>query len=181
MDKTSLSFDLITKEAKKIFQDKLNSYGCSWRVFRIESLTDQIFIKISRARSIQEKKIQKIKDETLKDDFIAILNYSLIGLIQLEKGSDIHLDMDPKEALVCYESQVGEAKNLMKSKNHDYDEAWKLMSLGSLTDMILQKIFRLKHIGEHEKDPILLVQKTKEQYIDIVNYAIFFLIRIQEK
>ena len=181
MKKTLVEFDSIVEDARNIFKKKLNEYGCSWRIFRMGSLTDQIFIKIIRVRNIQEKKNQKIKDETILESFMAILNYAIIGLIQLKKGSSSYVDIKEDQAINYYNIEVEKTKKLMQDKNYDYNEAWRLMSEGSLTDMVFQKLIRVKHIEENEKDPFILNKKIEEQYIDIINYAIFFLIKAKEK
>ncbi|XOD69615.1 MAG: DUF1599 domain-containing protein [Flavobacteriales bacterium AspAUS03] len=178
MEKTLIQFHSITSRCRELFEKKLQDYGSSWRILRTASVTDQIFIKANRIRSIQEKGTQKV-NEDISEDFLAIVNYAAIGLIQLEKIPTLEADMSYKEALVHYGQQIEKAKALMQHKNHDYGEAWREMRLSSITDMILQKILRMKQI-EDNAEKILVSEAPEGHYLDMLNYAVFALIKIYE-
>ncbi|XOD68084.1 MAG: DUF1599 domain-containing protein [Flavobacteriales bacterium Tduv] len=179
MEKTSEQFDFIINQCRKVFKKKLQEYGSSWRILRVSSVTDQIFIKGNRIRNIEEKGVQKV-NEDISEDFSAIINYAAIGLIQLEKKSSLEADMPYEEALEYYDRQIARAKALIEQKNHDYGEAWREMRLSSITDMILQKILRMKQVEKNRQKK--LVSETSEgHYIDLLNYAVFALIKIYER
>ncbi|XCI74934.1 MAG: DUF1599 domain-containing protein [Flavobacteriales bacterium] len=178
MEKTLIQFHSITSRCRELFEKKLQNYGSSWRILRITSVTDQIFIKASRIRSVQEKGTQKV-NEDISEDFLAIGNYTAIGLIQLEKSPTLEADMSYKEALIHYDRQIEKAKALMQYKNHDYGEAWREMRLSSITDMILQKILRMKQI-ENNAQETLVSEVSEGHYLDMLNYAVFALIKIYE-
>ena len=166
-------------ECRLIFEKKMTDYGTSWRILRLPSLTDQIFIKAQRIRSIQELKIKRI-NEGEYSEFIGIINYSIIALIQIEKGVANTPEMKRKEALSLYDKNFSIAKNLMLNKNHDYDEAWKDMRVSSLTDLILQKILRVKQI-EKNKGKTIMSEGVEANYLDMINYGIFSLIHLNSK
>ena len=185
MNSTSTQFDSIIKNCTDIFTKKMNDYGSAWRILRTSSLTDQIFIKAQRIRSIDEKGSKKI-DEGIKPEFIGIANYAVIALIQLELGDiqlsgkpDNQLELSGEKAHNLYNKYITKAKELMENKNHDYDEAWRDMRISSITDLILMKIMRIKQI-EDNKGKTLISEGVDANYYDIINYAIFALIKLDE-
>ena len=161
-----------------MFEKKLKDYGASWRIMRPESLTDQIYIKANRIRSLETKKESKVGDGIL-GEFIAIVNYGIIGLIQLELGYADTEDMTPAEALEAYDRHMAQTRELMLAKNHDYDEAWRLMRVPSYTDIILQKIFRTKQIEDNE-GRTLVSEGVDANYKDMINYSVFAIIKLTE-
>lgn len=175
---TSLQFDLVVGECKGIFLTKMKDYGTAWRVLRSESITDQIYIKANRIRSIQTKGVQLVS-ENEKSEFIGIVNYSVIGLIQLELGCSEELSMDQDKIEELYDKYINVAKGLMQNKNHDYDEAWRNMRISSLTDIILMKLLRVKQI-EDNKGKTFISEGIDANYLDMINYAVFALIKILE-
>ena len=177
MTKTSQQFDLIIKKSSSLFEKKMKDYGSAWRILRLPSLTDQIFIKAQRIRSIQNNQVQKV-EEGIASEFIGILNYSIIALIQIDRGVVDQADMNVEEALSAYLHFAKESKKLMEDKNHDYGEAWREMRVSSLTDLILQKLLRVKQI-EDNKGKTLVSEGIDANYFDIVNYAIFALIHLE--
>ncbi len=179
MSKTGQQFDKIIEKCQNLFEQKMQDYGAAWRILRLPSLTDQIFIKANRIRSIQEKKEMKIQ-EAIDGEFIAIINYSAIALIQLELGVADQPDMETQKAMEYYEKYVLEAKTLMQRKNHDYGEAWRDMRISSITDMILQKILRIKQI-ENNQGKTLVSEGLDANYLDMLNYAAFALILLDEQ
>ncbi|MBP6386894.1 MAG: DUF1599 domain-containing protein [Pseudarcicella sp.] len=158
---------------------KNQDYGTSWRILRLPSLTDQIFIKAQRIRSIQEKGVQKVSDG-IEGEFIGIINYCIIAMIQLQLGesNDISLNTDELEDL--YTQKVESTISLLRNKNHDYSEAWRDMRVSSMTDLILMKIFRTKQI-EDNKGETLVSEGVEANYQDMMNYAVFCMINMQEK
>lgn len=162
---------------REVFEKKMKDYGTAWRVLRPSSLTDQIFIKAQRIRSIETKKMQKV-EEGISPEFIGIINYSIMALIQLELGSEHKIDMDPKQVIKYYDKYANEALELMKRKNHDYDEAWRSMRISSFTDLILMKLYRIKQIEDHQ-GKTLVSEGIDANYYDIINYAIFALIKLK--
>ena len=156
----------------------MKDYGTAWRILRISSLTDQIFIKAQRIRSVEQKGVQKI-DEDVVSEFIGIVNYAIIGLIQLDLGvSESDDDLEHDFVIKVFNKHANIAKNLMKNKNHDYGEAWRDMRVSSLTDLILQKIFRVKQI-EDNKGNTLISEGIDANYLDMLNYAVFALIKLK--
>lgn len=176
MPDTAEQFDCIIRFCREIYEKKLADYGAAWRIMRPESLTDQIFIKANRIRSIETKKETMI-DEGIKPEFIGIVNYAAIALIQLKKGVSDTDDITVPEALALYDEVVGEAKRLMLAKNHDYDEAWRLMRVSSYTDLILMKINRTKQI-EDNNGKTVISEGVDANYFDMLNYAVFGLIKL---
>ena len=173
--KTESEFDEAISVCRDIFAKKLSDYGSSWRILRTESVTDQIFIKANRIRSIETKGVSKVGDNT-RGEFIAIVNYGIIGLIQLEKNFADTPDMSVEDALALYDRFALEAKNLMIAKNHDYGEAWRSMRESSYTDLILQKLNRTKEI--EDSDGVTLISEGIDaNYFDMINYAVFSLIK----
>ncbi len=156
----------------------MKDYGSAWRVLRTSSITDQILIKAQRIRSIEDKGTQKV-DEGVQSEFMGIVNYAVIGLIQLELGEDPRMELSEPEASKLFEKYIFSAKSLMENKNHDYNEAWREMRVSSLTDLILMKLLRVKQI-EDNKGSTLISEGIDANYFDIINYAIFALIRLGE-
>ena len=177
MQLTSEQYNAVVKVCRDLFIKKTKDYGTAWRIMRLPSLTDQIYIKAQRIRSLQENKVRKI-DEDERSEFIGIINYALMGLIQLEIGVVNQPDLTAELALELYDKQVLITKALMENKNHDYGEAWREMRISSLTDLILQKLLRVKQI-ENNKGKTLASEGIDANYQDIVNYAIFALILIE--
>jgi len=177
MNRTSEEFDHVINICRSIFAKKMQDYGASWRIMRPQSVTDQIFIKANRIRSIETKGISKV-DEDIRSELIAIVNYGIIGLIQLELGVAETDDLSTEEALELYNKYAHEAKALMIDKNHDYDEAWRLMRTESYTDLILMKIYRTKQI-ESNDGKTLISEGIDANYFDMINYAVFGLIKIE--
>lgn len=177
MSSTQNQFEHIISICRSLFEKKLTDYGASWRILRPQSLTDQIFIKAKRIRSIEEKGISKI-DEDINSEFIAIVNYGIIGLIQLRLKATDTVDITVDEALRMYDEYATQTTNLMLAKNHDYGEAWRSMRISSYTDLILMKIYRTKQI-ENNKGETLVSEGIDANYMDMVNYAIFALIKLE--
>lgn len=175
---TSEQYDKVIAGCRNTFLKKTADYGTSWRVYRIISIADQIYIKAKRIRTIQEKKQQKIEDG-IKSEFEGILNYSIIGLIQLEINNDDSEQLPVNEVEKYYDSKVMAAKKLMLDKNHDYGEAWREMSQESFTDLILAKLLRIKQIISNDGVTIIS-EGIDANYFDILNYAVFALILIEE-
>ncbi|MFA8300120.1 MAG: DUF1599 domain-containing protein [Hyphomicrobiales bacterium] len=176
---TGEQFIQIIAECKQVFVDKMSDYGTAWRILRPSSLTDQIFIKANRIRSIQTKDEQKI-DEGIRPEFIGIVNYSVMALIQLELGFSDKGLLEKDKANELYDKYIHMAKNLMLNKNHDYDEAWREMRVSSLTDIILMKLFRVKQIEDNEGQT-KVSEGLDANYLDIINYSIFALIQLLEE
>ena len=176
---TTEQYDCVVQTAKDIFIKKTKDYGTSWRVLRTISVVDQIFIKALRIRNIQELKSQKIGDD-IPSEFKGMLNYAVIGLIQLQKGKPHVEDLDAAEAGRLYDEQVLLAKETMLNKNHDYGEAWREMSQQSFTDLIIVKLLRIKQILLND-GKTLISEGIDANYTDIVNYAVFALILIDEQ
>ena len=178
MRNTSEQYDSIIGICQDIFTKKMKDYGSAWRILRTSSLTDQIFIKAKRIRSIEEKGTSKV-DEGVFPEFIGIANYCIMALIQLEAGNTSELEMDTDVCLEKYVQFFQEAKSLMDNKNHDYDEAWRDMRISSLTDLILMKLLRIKQI-EDNKGKTVISEGLDANYLDIINYAVFAMIRLEE-
>ena len=174
MSKTSQEYDKVVGNCRDLFIKKMKDYGSAWRILRLPSLTDQIYIKAQRIRSLQENEIRKI-DEDEKGEFIGIINYSIMALIQIEKGIADQPDLNVEEAIQLYDEKVVIAKSLMEDKNHDYGEAWREMRVSSLTDLILQKLLRVKQI-EDNKGKTLVSEGIDANYQDMLNYSVFALI-----
>ena len=179
MSQTDQQFDQVAAICRDIFTKKMKDYGASWRILRQQSVTDQIFIKANRIRSIETKGVSKV-DEGIRSELIAIVNYGIIGLIQLELGySDVD-DLSYDRGVELYDKYMNRARELMMAKNHDYDEAWRTMRMESYTDLILQKIYRTKQI-EDNKGKTLISEGIDANYFDMMNYAVFGLIKIEEE
>lgn len=179
MNTTSEQYNNTIKECREIFVKKLKDYGAAWRTFRSSSLTDQIYIKAKRIRSIQERGFSKV-DEGIKPEFMGIVNYSVMALVQLELGYADESGMEANKAEFYYDTFIQKAKSLMEDKNHDYDEAWREMRISSLTDMILVKLQRIKQI-ENNQGKTIVSEGIDSNYYDIINYAVFALIRLAEE
>jgi len=178
MEQTITEYDSIIKKCKDIFAKKMKDYGSAWRILRISSLTDQIFIKAQRIRSIEQKGFQKI-EEGVFNEFVGIVNYAIVGLIQLDIGiSEETEDMDYNEVMNIFDKHANIAKELMLAKNHDYSEAWRDMRVSSLTDLILQKLLRVKQIEDNEGST-LISEGVDANYLDMLNYAVFALIKLE--
>ena len=178
MQQTVLEYDSIIANCREIFAKKMKDYGSAWRILRISSLTDQIFIKAQRIRSIEQKGFQKI-NEGAANEFIGIVNYAIIGLIQLDMGvSEQAEELQSEDAMKKFDKQVKIAKELMLAKNHDYGEAWRDMRVSSLTDLILQKLLRVKQI-EDNRGSTLISEGVDANYLDMLNYAVFALIKFE--
>jgi hypothetical protein len=174
MDTTSQEYDKVIEICRSLFINKMKDYGSAWRILRLPSLTDQIYIKAQRIRSLQENDVRKV-DEGEAGEFIGIINYSIMALIQLELGVVEQPDLDVAKATQLYDAKVKETKALMENKNHDYGEAWREMRVNSLTDLILQKLLRVKQI-EDNKGKTLVSEGIDANYQDMINYAVFALI-----
>jgi hypothetical protein len=177
MDTTSQEYDKVIAICRSLFINKMKDYGSAWRILRLPSLTDQVYIKAQRIRSLQENEVRKV-DEDETGEFIGIINYSIMALIQLELGVVEQPDLDVEKATLLYDAKVHETKELMLAKNHDYGEAWREMRVNSLTDLILQKLLRVKQI-EDNKGKTLVSEGIDANYQDMINYAVFALILMQ--
>lgn len=178
MQNTIKQYDSVIDVCRELFHKKMKDYGSAWRILRLASLTDQIFIKAQRIRELQKNSVRKI-DEGQSDEFIGIINYSIMALIQIEKGVSEEPDIDLEESLVLYNKISENTKNLMLDKNHDYGEAWREMRVSSLTDLILQKLLRIKQI-EDNSGKTLVSEGIDANYSDIINYAVFALIHLEK-
>lgn len=174
MSKTSQEYDKVIAICRQLFTNKMQDYGSAWRILRLPSLTDQIFIKAQRIRSLQQNEIRKVnEDET--GEFIGIINYCIMALIQLDLGVVDQPDLDSVKAIQLYDDKIAATKSLMEDKNHDYGEAWREMRVSSLTDLILQKLLRVKQI-EDNKGKTLVSEGIDANYQDMINYSVFALI-----
>lgn len=176
MQNTSKQYDDVVAKCRDLFINKMKDYGSAWRILRLPSLTDQIFIKAQRIRSLQENDVRKV-NEGEQSEFIGIINYSVMALIQLERGVVSQPDLSLEEATALYDEKIAETKGLMEAKNHDYGEAWRDMRVSSLTDLIIQKLLRVKQI-ENNKGKTLVSEGIDANYQDMINYAIFALIHL---
>lgn len=179
MQKTAQQFDQVIAECRELFSHKLTDYGASFRVLRTPSLTDQLFIKVKSLRNFQTSGVSKV-GESEEENFMAIVNYSIIGLIQLEKGVADDFKQDKAEILSLYDRFAQEAKDLMLKKNHDYGEAWREMRISSITDLIYQKVLRTKQIEDNSGET-LVSEGIDANYFDMLNYAVFCLIKFSEE
>ncbi len=177
MSETNKQFEQIIAQCRDLFAKKLKDYGPSWRIMRPQSITDQIFIKANRIRSLEIKGMSKV-DEGIRPEFIGIVNYGVVGLIQLALGYADKIDLTADEALALYDKYITQAKELMYAKNHDYDEAWRSMRISSYTDLILTKIYRTKQI-EANDGQTLASEGIDANYMDMINYALFGLIKLE--
>lgn len=179
LETTLEQFDKISARCRSLFAKKTADYGTAWRILRPSSLTDQLYIKAKRIRSIEEKGEQRVAD-SVEDDYIGLINYSALALLQLYLPRDAPLDLPAEETLARYDEQLQRCRALLSAKNHDYGEAWRDMRISSITDLILQKLLRLRQIEDNE-GRTLVSEGQDANYLDIINYAIFALIKIDEK
>lgn len=178
MNHTSKQYDAVVLMCRELFEKKMKDYGSAWRILRLPSLTDQIFIKAQRIRSLQQNEVRKV-NEGEAGEFIGIINYSIMALIQLDLGVVDQPDLNVEKALKVYDEKIALTKELMENKNHDYGEAWREMRVSSLTDLILQKLLRVKQI-EDNKGKTLVSEGIDANYQDMINYSVFALILMNE-
>jgi hypothetical protein len=176
IDKTASEYRHVIATCKSLFAKKTNDYGTAWRILRLPSITDQLYIKAQRIRTIQENGLQKV-DDPIQDEFIGIVNYSLIALMQIKLQASTKLDMAFDELEPLYDESVNETIALLQNKNHDYGEAWREMRVSSITDIILMKLLRVKQI-EDNGGKTLVSEGVKANYQDMINYAVFVLIKL---
>jgi hypothetical protein len=176
---TESEYKQVIALCKDVFEKKTKDYGTAWRILRLPSITDQLFIKAQRIRSVQEKGVQKI-EEDIKNEFIGIINYSIIAIIQESLDQNSGLEIPYKVLEPLYDQTANEALNLLLDKNHDYGEAWRDMRISSITDIILMKLYRVKQI-EDNSGKTLISEPVKANYQDMINYAVFCLIKLEEK
>ena len=174
MSNTSQEYDAVIAICRQLFANKMKDYGSAWRILRLPSLTDQIYIKAQRIRSLQQNDVRKV-DEDEAGEFIGIINYSIIALIQLDMGVVEQPDLDTTRAIQLLDEKIAATKSLMEDKNHDYGEAWREMRVSSLTDLILQKLLRVKQI-EDNQGKTLVSEGIDANYQDMINYSVFALI-----
>jgi hypothetical protein len=174
---TKEQFEQVIGICRSLFEKKIKDYGASWRIMRTQSLTDQIYIKANRIRTLETIGESKI-NEGIRPEFIGIVNYGVIGLIQLNLGFADTVDIDEEKALALYDRYITETKELMYAKNHDYNEAWRNMRISSYTDLILTKIYRTKQIESHDGKTIVS-EGIGANYMDMINYALFALIKLE--
>lgn len=177
MNNTSQEYDKVIAICRSLFINKMQDYGSAWRILRLPSLTDQIFIKAQRIRSLQENSSRKIDEDEI-GEFIGIINYAIMALIQIDKGIASQPDLNTTEATILYDDKVQITKTLMEAKNHDYGEAWRDMRVQSLTDLILQKLLRVKQI-EDNQGKTKVSEGIDANYQDMLNYAVFALIHLK--
>ena len=173
---TSSEYDAVIRVCRELFFKKTNDYGTAWRILSISSVTDQIFIKAQRIRTLEEKKISKV-DEDITSEYTGIVNYCVIAMMQLDLEDDGRIELPPDEVEVSFDKIVNETKDLMFAKNHDYGEAWRDMRISSLTDLILMKILRVKQI-ENNSGNTLSSEGVRANYQDMLNYSVFALIKL---
>lgn len=178
LSKTSNQYDAVVDTCRAIFMQKITDYGTSWRVLRPTSLTDQIFIKAQRIRTLEEKGVSKV-GEGIEDEFRGIINYAVIALIQLQLTDKDPMNLSPERTLDLYNTIINGVKKLMMNKNHDYGEAWRDMRVSSFTDLILMKLLRVKQIEEND-GVTLISEGIDSHYMDMINYSVFALIKISE-
>ena len=179
MNQTLNEYSSIIKKCEDIFVKKLKDYGTAWRILRISSLTDQIFIKAQRIRNIDQIGVQKV-EEGIANEFIGIVNYAIIGIIQLDLGvAEQSEDLDHIVSVDLFNKSAKQAEKLMLAKNHDYGEAWRDMRVSSLTDLILQKLLRVKQIEDNDGET-LISEGIDANYLDMINYAVFALIKLKQ-
>ncbi|PWG78409.1 DUF1599 domain-containing protein [Pararcticibacter amylolyticus] len=173
---TSTEFDAVVKICRELFIRKTKDYGTAWRILRLSSITDQIFIKAQRIRTLEEKKVSKV-GEDISSEYIGIINYCIIAMIQMGLPDDAQTEIPAEEVEMLYDAVVKETKDLMAAKNHDYGEAWRDMRISSLTDLILMKLLRVKQI-EDNLGQTLVSEGVRANYQDMLNYSVFALIKI---
>jgi hypothetical protein len=176
---TAAEYDAVIKICKGLFMKKTRDYGTAWRILRIESITDQIFIKAQRIRTLEEKKVSKV-DEDISSEYIGIVNYCLIAMMQLDTAPGTPTELSVEHVSEMFDEKANATKELMFAKNHDYGEAWRDMRISSLTDLILMKLLRVKQI-EDNKGQTLASEGVVANYQDMLNYAVFALIKLGVK
>ena len=176
LNRTEVEYNAVINVCKELFTKKTKDYGTAWRILRPSSITDQIFIKAQRIRTLEETEINKVGDD-ITGEYIGIVNYCAIAMMQLESGPETPLEMDIKDACFFYDQKIRETYELMLNKNHDYGEAWRDMRISSLTDLILMKLLRVKQI-EDNAGKTLASEGVKANYQDMLNYAVFALIKL---
>jgi hypothetical protein len=176
IEKTAIEYKQVIAGCKTLFEKKTKDYGTAWRILRLSSITDQIYIKAQRIRSIQEKGTQKV-DDPIRDEFIGIINYCIIALIQMQLEPAEKLELSYEELEPLYDRAVNETFDLLQNKNHDYGEAWREMRVSSITDIILMKLLRVKQI-EDNAGKTLVSEGVKANYQDMINYSVFALIKL---
>lgn len=174
-----MEYRSVIETCRSLFEKKTRDYGTAWRILRLPSITDQIYIKAQRIRSIQEKGTQKV-DDPIRDEFIGIINYCVIALIQIKLTDKDKLELSFEELQPLYESAVDETFQLLQNKNHDYGEAWREMRVSSITDIILMKLLRVKQI-EDNNGQTLVSEGVKANYQDMINYAVFAMILLGQQ
>jgi hypothetical protein len=179
LSNTAAEYEAVINICKGLFMKKTRDYGTAWRILRPESITDQIFIKAQRIRTLEEKKVSKI-DEDITGEYIGIVNYCVIAMMQLDSTPETPFELDPNHVEKLFDEKANETKELMFAKNHDYGEAWRDMRISSLTDLILMKLLRVKQI-EDNKGQTLASEGVKANYQDMLNYAVFALIKLGVK
>lgn len=179
MSATEVQYRKVISASKDLFLKKTKDYGTAWRILRMPSITDQLFIKAQRIRSIQEKGVQQVSD-SIADEFMALINYGVIALIQLELANNPKLELSVEEVEKWFDKVIDETFALQQKKNHDYGEAWRDMRVSSITDIILMKLMRIKQI-ENNDGNTLVSEGVKANYQDIINYAVFALILLDEQ
>jgi hypothetical protein len=178
VEKTAREYKEVIAVCRSLFEKKTRDYGTAWRILRLPSITDQIFIKAQRIRSIQEKGTQKVEDP-IRDEFIGIINYCIIALMQIRLSGSENLELTFEELKPVYDEAVNETFDLLQNKNHDYGEAWREMRVTSITDIILMKLLRVKQI-EDNKGQTLVSEGVKANYQDMINYSVFAMILMQK-
>lgn len=176
---TSAAYDSVIRICKDLFLKKTKDYGTAWRILRLSSITDQIFIKAQRIRTLEQKKVSKV-GEDIESEYIGIVNYCIIAMLQTDLGDETATELPLDEVDLLFDQKVQETKELMFAKNHDYGEAWRDMRISSLTDLILMKILRVKQIEDNEGQT-LASEGIKANYQDMLNYSVFALIKLNEK
>lgn len=179
MQKTIAQYRNVIQKCRDLFEKKTTDYGTAWRILRTSSLTDQIFIKAQRIRTIQETKVSKV-DEGVESEFIGIINYCIIAMMQINLSESDQIEIPAEEVMKAYDENVQRAIDLMQNKNHDYGEAWRDMRVSSLTDLILMKILRVKQIEDNE-GATLVSEGIDANYMDMLNYAVFAMIQLEEE
>jgi hypothetical protein len=179
IEKTAIEYREVIATCKALFEKKTRDYGTAWRILRLPSITDQIFIKAQRIRSIQEKGSQRV-DDPIRDEFIGIINYCLIAMLQLRLAGSSDMDLSFEELEPLYDDAVNDTFELLQNKNHDYGEAWREMRVTSITDIILMKLLRVKQI-EDNAGRTLVSEGIKANYQDMINYSVFALIKLKEQ
>lgn len=178
VEKTVIEYREVISACKALFEKKTRDYGTAWRILRLPSITDQIFIKAQRIRSIQDKGAQKVGDP-IRDEFVGIINYCVIAMIQMRLGESDNMDLKFEELERLYDEAATETFELLQNKNHDYGEAWREMRVTSITDIILMKILRVKQI-EDNAGKTLVSEGVRANYQDMINYSVFALIKLKK-